>query len=119
MKRLALFAVIPFALTSCSSLPTAPQVSAGAATANSYETAVRNACAIAKTAAAGAALLIPSVATAAVLVKSGCDSESAIAALVLSPESVAWVNTLIATLKSNGKVVPPAPLSTAAAASTK
>lgn len=119
MRRFALFAIIPFALTSCLGLPTPSQVSTGAATANSYETAVRTACAIAETAASSTALLIPSVAGAAVLTHSACDTESAIASLILSPESVAWVNTLIATLKSNGKVVPPAPISTAAAAAAK
>jgi hypothetical protein len=76
-----------------------------------YQAAVQNACAIAEGEASGsAALAIPDVARAVMLAHSACDREEAIASLILSPTSVAWLNTLITTIKSGGKVVPPAPV---------
>jgi len=76
-----------------------------------YQAAVQNACAIAEGEASGsAALAIPDVARAVMLAHAACDREEAIASLILSPTSVAWLNTLIETIKSGGKVVPPAPV---------
>lgn len=100
----------------------APLILAGCTTAqisqvSQYQQAVQNACTIASAAAADplAAALVASnsdVASAVNLVKASCGTEEAVATLVLSPTSVAWVNTLTTTLKSGGKVVPPAPIST-------
>lgn len=79
----------------------------------SYQIAVDNACMIAEDEAGGPlASAVPAVASAVTLVHSACDREEAIAALILSPTSVAWLNTLITTIKSGGAVVPPSPVET-------
>lgn len=103
MKSILLIGVSLLALSGC----TTAQV----AQATKYQQAVQNACSIATTAVgATVAILDPNVQAAAILVGSACNTEEAVASLVLSPTSVAWLNTLITTLKSNGKVVPPAPI---------
>lgn len=81
---------------------------------SSYEVAVRNAYSTFETYAASPlgslASVIPAVDRAVKLGKSGCDTEEAIASLVLSPTSFAWVNTLTTTIKSKGTIIPPAPI---------
>jgi hypothetical protein len=99
----AIFLIFVSVLASC----TTAQVAQVA----SYQAAVQNACAIAEGEASGSvAMAIPDVARAVMLAHSACDREEAIASLILSPTSVAWLNTLITTIKSGGKVVPPAPV---------
>jgi len=102
-----------FLLASCVALAgcTAAQI----AQVSKYQSDVAAACSIASIAAADPLAValqasVPAVAQAANLVKASCGTEQAIASLVLSPTSVAWINTLITTLKSGGKVVPPAPV---------
>lgn len=82
-----------------------------AAEISSYETDVRNVCSIADGVVGDAIGTIPAVGSAVNLIKSSCDTEEAIQTLVSSPTSVAWVNTLITTVKSKGTVIPPAPIS--------
>lgn len=93
---------------------TSAQIASGVATADKYQADVQAACSVANTAASNpaAALLsgIPQVASAINLVKASCSTESAISSLVLSPTSVAWLETLITTINSKGAVVPPAPI---------
>jgi hypothetical protein len=84
-----------------------------------YETAVRNACntfnSIVDSPIGSLATDIPVVSTAIALGKSGCGTEAAIQSLLTSPVSVAWVNTLSTTIKSSGKIVPPAPIESVSA----
>lgn len=107
MKHLPFIVAATLALTSC----TSAQIASTETTVSKYQADVAAACSIATTAVGTtAAILDPNVQTAALLVGSACGTEEAVASLVLSPTSVAWLNTLITTLKSNGKVVPPAPI---------
>lgn len=80
------------------------------AQAQSYADQVTNACTVASTLASAASVAVPAVATAAVLVNASCGTIEAVNKLILSPTSVAWLNTLITTIKSKGAVVPPAPI---------
>lgn len=79
-----------------------------------YSQSVSNTCAIATDlinsplgSIIGAA---PAVSSAVNLIKAACTTQQAINALVQSPTSVAWLNTLIVTVKSKGTIIPPAPV---------
>lgn len=89
---------------------------AGCATVAAYELQVRSACsqAVADTESPLGLLAqtVPPVAVAVGLVEASCKTEAALATLIISPTAVAWVNTLITTIRSGGKVVPPAPIET-------
>lgn len=108
MKSIYLFAVpVVLALTSC----TTAQV----AQVDKYQQDVQTACSLAASSAADPAAVllaanVPDVAKAVSLVAASCGTEKAVAALVLSPTSVAWLGTLVTTIKSGGKTVPPAPV---------
>lgn len=107
-KLISLSLCIP--LTGCLS---ATQTAAVQTAIAPYETAVRNACsdfeAAANSPLGSLAELIPGVATAITLGKSGCDTEAAIQTLIASPTSEAWVNTLTVAVKTKGAVILPAP----------
>lgn len=95
---------------------TTAQVASTVATVSKYQSDVASACSIASNAAADPLVLalqasVPDVAQAVSLIKASCSSEATIAALVLSPTSVAWLGTLTTTIKSGGKTVLPAPVS--------
>lgn len=94
---------------------TSSQIASGVATATKYQQDIANACAIANASANDPAAIllaaaVPDVGSAVNLVKSSCTTEAALANLALNPLSVAWVGTLNTTIKSGGKVVPPAPV---------
>ena len=98
-------------LAACSSA----QIASDLAQANKYQSQVANACAIASASAndPGALLLqasVPAVAQAVKLIQASCGTEQAVASLVLSPTSVAWLGTLITTIQSGGKTVLPPPV---------
>lgn len=101
--------VCVLALAGC----TTAQIASVEATASKYQSAVVAACSTANALAnaPGISLLTSiSVVTQAVnLVKASCSTEEAIGALVLSPTSEAWLNTLITTISTKGKTVLPAP----------
>ena len=104
---LALIAILP----AC----TSAQVANDLAQASKYPAAVMNGCAIANASANDPAAIllqanVPSVAQAVNLIKASCSTEQAIASLVLSPTSVAWLGTLTTTINSGGKVVLPPPV---------
>lgn len=120
MRRfLALSAAAALLLTGC----TSAQISGAVATADKYQADVQKACAIASASAADPAAIllqasVPSVAQAVNLVKASCSTEEAVASLVLSPTSVAWLGTLTTTIQTKGAVVPPAPVAPAPGASS-
>lgn len=96
------------------------QIASDISVASKYQSQVANACAIASASAndPGAVLLqasVPSVAQAAKLVQASCATEGAVASLVLSPTSVAWLGTLTTTIQSGGKTVLSPPVSPAQA----
>lgn len=107
VKALTVFLIVPaLGLAGC----TSAQVASTVATVSKYQADVAAACSIAEGIATGPLAAIPVVSSAAALIHSGCDTEEAIASLALSPTSVAWLGTLVTTIKSKGAVVLPAPV---------
>jgi len=111
LYKVAAVQVILAALSGC----TSAQIASGVATASKYQQDVQNACAIASASANNPAAVllgasVPAVAQAVNLVKASCSTEEAVASLVLSPTSVAWLGTLNTTITSKGKTVLPPPV---------
>jgi hypothetical protein len=111
------------ALLACLALPacTSAQLASGVAQVSKYQSDVAQACAIASASASDPAAVllqasVPEVAQAVNLIKASCSTEQAIASLVLSPTSVAWLGTLTTTIQSRGKVVLPPPVAPQAGA---
>lgn len=77
----------------------------------SYADAVKNTCQVGLgLVSAMQSLNIPSVVLAVDLLSGACTTDIAVTNLIESPTSVAWLNTLLTTIKTQGKVVPPPPV---------